>query len=106
MRDIAKNMPRLRHLLLCTLLLFALLGSFQGEPQLVEVQQNVSDVNRDTKGNILRGAINPVAGVKASIELDDAHAKIQSHAAIPSLYMNVETDPAAPQQPDQAQQPS
>ncbi|MGE5054858.1 MAG: hypothetical protein ACM3WP_11900, partial [Acidobacteriota bacterium] len=31
-----------------------LLDTFQGEPQLVEVQQNVSDVNRDTKGNILR----------------------------------------------------
>ena len=81
-----------------------LLDTFQGEPQLVEVQQNVSDVNRDTKGNILRGAINPVAGVKASIELDGAHAKIQSHAAIPSLYMNVETDPGTPQQPDQAQE--
>ncbi len=85
-----------------------LLDTFQGEPQLVEVQQNVSDVNRDTKGNILRGAINPVAGVKASIELDDAHAKIQSHAAIPSLYMNVETGPdqSMPQQPEQPQQPS
>jgi len=81
-----------------------LLDTFQGEPQLVEVQQNVGDVNRDTKGNILRGAINPVAGVKASIELDDAHAKIQSHAAIPSLYMNVEADPGTPQQPDQAQE--
>jgi hypothetical protein len=83
-----------------------LLDTFQGEPQLVEVQQNVSDVNRDTKGNILRGAINPVAGMKASIELDGAHAKLQSHAAIPSLYMNVETDPALPQEPEQAQQPS
>lgn len=80
-----------------------LLDTFQGEPQLVEVQQNVSDVNRDTKGNILRGAINPVAGVKASIELDGGHAKIQSHAAIPSLYMNVETDPATPQ-PEQSQE--
>ncbi|MGE5084420.1 MAG: hypothetical protein ACM3ND_16125, partial [Acidobacteriota bacterium] len=81
-----------------------LLDTFQGEPQLVEVQQNVSDVNRDTKGNILRGAINPVAGIKASIELDGPHAKLQSHAAIPSLYMNVETDPAVPQ-PEQSQQP-
>lgn len=81
-----------------------LLDTFQGEPQLVEVQQNVSDVNRDTKGNILRGAINPVAGVKASIELDGAHAKLQSHAAIPSLYMNVETDPGTPQQPEQTKE--
>lgn len=81
-----------------------LLDTFQGEPQLVEVQQNVSDINRDTKGNILRGAINPVASMKASIELDGAHAAVQSHAAVPSLYMNVETGPdqAVAQQPQQA----
>ena len=36
-----------------------LLDTLQGEPQLLELQQNVSDINRDTKGNILRGAINP-----------------------------------------------
>lgn len=81
-----------------------LLDTLQGEPQLVEVQQNVSDINRDTKGNILRGAINPVASMKASIELDGAHAAVQSHAAVPSLYMNVETGPdqAVAQQPQQA----
>src|SRR5581483_136650 len=85
-----------------------LLDTFQGEPQIVEVQQNVSDVNRDTKGNILRGAINPVAGVKASIELEGSHAAVQSHAAVPSLYMNVEESPdqPGPQQPQQPQQAS
>lgn len=70
-----------------------LLDTLQGEPQLVELQQNVSDVNRDTKGNILRGAINPIASAKASIELEGGHAAIQSHVGIPSLYMNVETQP-------------
>lgn len=85
-----------------------LLDTFQGEPQLLELQQDVGDVNRDTKGNILRGAINPIAGMKASIELDGAHAPVQAHAPVPSLYLNVETgsDPAGPQQAEQPQQPS
>lgn len=85
-----------------------LLDTFQGEPQLLELQQNVGDVNRDTKGNILRGAINPISGMKASIELGGAHAAIQAHAAVPSLYLNVESspDPAIPLQPEQPQQPS
>src|ERR1039458_4115342 len=47
-----------------------LLDSFQGEPQIVEIQQTAGDVNRNTKANIFRGAINPVAGLKQVIELE------------------------------------
>lgn len=84
-----------------------LLDTFQGEPQLVEVQQNVGDINQDRKSNILRSAVNPVAGVKASIELERSHAAVQSHAAVPSLYLNVEAEPDQPTEPQQeAQQPS
>lgn len=98
-----------------------LLDSFQGEPQLNEIQQTAGDVNRNTKANIFRGAINPVAGAKQTIELDGAHAPVQSHVGVPSLYLNVEessgpdailsTDsshaqsPQHPQQPEQRQQP-
>jgi len=92
-----------------------LLDSFQGEPQLVEIQQNAGDVNRNTKGNILRGAINPIASPKLTIELQGAHASAQSHADVPSLYINVEPLPGQPdqssssartsQQPQQPQQP-
>jgi hypothetical protein len=76
-----------------------LLDTFQGEPQLVELQQNAGDINRDTKGNILRGAINPVAGVKASIQLEGSHAPMQSHVGIPSVYLHVdaETKQSGPQ---------
>jgi len=85
-----------------------LLDSFQGEPQILEIQQNASDVNRDTKGNIFRGAINPVAGLKQTIELEGAHAAVQSHVGVPSLYINVDAAPdqpqAQPQQPEQPQQ--
>ena len=97
-----------------------LLDSFQGEPQLDEIQQTAGDLNRNTKGNIFRGAINPVAGIKQTIELDGAHAAVQSHVAVPSLYINVESGPdqpdqsiapkdnpsAGPQQPQQPQQAS
>src|SRR6202041_484016 len=56
-----------------------LLDSFEGEPQIVEIQQTAGDVDRNPKGNIFRAAINPVAGLKQIIELDGAHAPVQSH---------------------------
>jgi hypothetical protein len=74
-----------------------LLDSFQGEPQIVELQQTAGDVNRNTKANIFRGAINPVAGLKQTIELEGAHAPVHSHVDVPSLYIKVE---AAPDNPD------
>jgi len=85
-----------------------LLDSFQGEPQLNEIQQSAGDVNRNTKGNIFRGAINPIASAKQTIELDGPHATVQSHVGVPSLYINVEetpgqSDPGASRTPDRAQ---
>jgi hypothetical protein len=74
-----------------------LLDSFQGEPQIVEVQQTAGDVNQSTKGNILRGAI---TGVKQNIELDGAHAAVQSHVDVPSFYININIDDT-PQTPEQ-----
>ena len=47
-------------------------------------------MNRNTKANIFRGAINPIASAKQTIELEGAHATIQSHVAVPSLYINVD----------------
>ena len=75
-----------------------LLDTYQNQPQLAEIQQSGSDLNRSTKSNILRAAINPLAGAKQSIELPDAHANVQSHTAVPSLYinLNIEADQGAP----------
>jgi hypothetical protein len=75
-----------------------LLDSFQSEPQLDGLQQTAGDVNRNTKGNIFRGAINPIASAKQTIELDGAHAAVQSHVAVPSLYINVDPGPEQPEQ--------
>lgn len=94
-----------------------LLDTFQGQPQIIELQQNAGDLNRNTKGNIFRGAVNPVASMKLTIELDGAHANMQSHVPVPSLYINVDSDeatspladqkaqPQQPQQPEQAMVP-
>jgi len=70
-----------------------LLESFQGQPQIAEVQQSAGDINNERKGNIFRGAVNPIAGLKVTIELDGAHAKLQSHVGVPSVYINTNDDP-------------
>jgi hypothetical protein len=73
-----------------------LLDNFQGQPQLVEMQQAEGDINRNTKGNIFRGAINPIASAKQTIELEGEHATIHAHVAVPSIYINVEDESASP----------
>jgi hypothetical protein len=95
-----------------------LLDNFEGEPQIVEIQQSAGDINRNTKTNIFRDAVNPIAGLKVTIELEGAHAKIQSHVDVPSLYIKPEdnqpeqsalvadsTHPSQTSQPQQPQQP-
>jgi hypothetical protein len=82
-----------------------LLDTYQNEPQLVELQQNGGELNRNRKQNILRAAINPIAGGKETIELTGPHASIQAHASLPSIYVNLaqsEGSGGGPQQPQQA----
>jgi hypothetical protein len=74
-----------------------LLDNFQGQPQLVELQQNEGDVNRNTRGNIFRGAINPVASAKQTVELEGEHSTIHAHVAVPSIYINVDDEPSPPE---------
>jgi hypothetical protein len=67
-----------------------LLDTFQSQPQLVELQQNGGELNKNIKGNILRATINPIASPHQIIELPGLHAKIQAHATLPSIYINVD----------------
>jgi hypothetical protein len=90
-----------------------LLDSFQGEPQIDEIQQTAADINNGKTG-LFR---NPLAGQKQSLALEGPHATVQSHVDIPSLYINVDdrtsddqpghdsNSTASPQQPQQPEQP-
>src|SRR5271167_4482314 len=69
-----------------------LLDTYENQPQLAELQQSGGDVDKNTKSNILRAVINPLAGAKQTIELPGAHAKIQSHTTVPSLYINIDSN--------------
>src|SRR5882724_3802692 len=66
-----------------------LLDTFLGQPQLVEIEQSGGEINSNKKSNILRAAINPLASAKQTIELPGTHAKIQAHATLPAIYMNI-----------------
>jgi hypothetical protein len=68
----------------------ALLDTYQGQPQLVEIEQSGSEINSNKKGNILRAAINPLSSAKQTIELPGLHAKIQAHTTLPAVYLNLQ----------------
>jgi hypothetical protein len=68
-----------------------LLDNYQGQPQLVELQQLEGAVDEKARPNILRGALAPLAG-KQSIELQGQHAIINAHVSLPSIYINIEDD--------------
>jgi hypothetical protein len=88
-----------------------LLDTFQNQPELIELLQSGGELNRNRKENVLRSAINPIASSKQTIELEGLHAKIQAHASLPSIYINLappedaNAGPQRPQQPQQAEQP-
>ncbi len=66
-----------------------LLDVYGGRPELLELAQNGSEINKNMKGNILRAAINPLASARQTIQLKGAHAKMQAHLGQPVLYVNV-----------------
>jgi hypothetical protein len=80
-----------------------LLDTFQTQPQLVLLQQNTGEINRNTKANILRSAIKPIGSSKQSIELDGLHASVQAHATVPTMYVNLDQDQGSNPNPQQAQ---
>lgn len=88
-----------------------LLDNYQNQPQLVGLEQNGGEVDRNTRANILRAVIDPMASAKQTIELDGLHATIQSHIAVPSIFVNLKESadtnarPEQPQQPEKPQQP-
>ncbi len=73
-----------------------LFDQYQGKPQLAEIVQSGSDVQKErTKKSILMAQINPVAGTTHSFELKGPHAPIQSHTSSPILYVDIDEGPQA-----------
>jgi len=66
--------------------------TFESQPQLAELQQSGGDLDKNTKYNVLRAVMNPLAGVKQNIQLPGLHSKVQSHTTVPSLYMNLDSN--------------
>jgi hypothetical protein len=65
------------------------LDIFQGTPELVELLPN--ELNAETKSKHGLSTLNPLAGAKASLELDGAHAKVHLHVNDPAIYLSLNT---------------
>src|SRR5215467_3891058 len=66
------------------------LDTYLSEPELLPLDQNNGEVNRQVGRNVLHSAINPLSGSKRTIELAGPRAKIQVHAALPTIYIDLE----------------
>src|SRR5580658_3989107 len=71
------------------------LDTFQGTPELVELLPSELNANAKTKHGL--STLNPLAGQKASLELDGAHAKVHLHVNDPAIYLSLNA-------PDDAEQ--
>jgi hypothetical protein len=64
------------------------LDTFQGTPELVELPP--ADLSMNQKNRHGLSTLNPLAGEKATIELDGAHAKIHLHVNDPAIYLSLD----------------
>lgn len=69
------------------------LDTYQGTPELVELAPNDLSMNQKNKHGL--STLNPLAGQKASIELDGAHAKVHLHVNDPEIYLSLDEGDAA-----------
>jgi hypothetical protein len=63
------------------------LDTFEGNPELVEMLP--TELNANTKSKHGLETLNPMAGAKASLELDGAHAKVHFHVNDPTIYLSL-----------------
>ncbi len=67
-----------------------LLDTYESRPELVPIDQRSGGVNKNTKNNVLRAAINPIASAHQTVEVPGKHAPVQSHVSVPALYINID----------------
>ncbi|MBO0910152.1 MAG: hypothetical protein J2P13_00055 [Acidobacteria bacterium] len=66
------------------------LDTYLNEPQLVPLDQTSGEINRHTGHNVLRQVMNPVSSAKHTVEIDGPSSKLQVHAAVPAIYINID----------------
>jgi len=64
------------------------LDTFQGAPELVELLPVELNLNAKSKHGL--STLNPLAGAKASLELEGAHAKVHLHVNDPAIYLSLD----------------
>ena len=70
-----------------------LFDQYQGKPELAEIVQNGSELNKSKGKNTLRATLNPMASTKQTFELKGAHAQSQSHVPRPTIYVDIDEGP-------------
>jgi hypothetical protein len=71
------------------------LDTYQGTPELVELVANQAGVDAKTHRGL--SAFNPLAGARAAIELEGAHAKVHLHVNDPAIYLSLQVTDNAEQ---------
>jgi hypothetical protein len=73
-----------------------LFDQFQGKPELAEIVQNGSELDKTAKGkSVLRSAVNPLTSSKRGFALQGEHARIQSHVPRPTIYIDIDEGPVS-----------
>ncbi|MGC2403902.1 MAG: hypothetical protein WA510_29180 [Acidobacteriaceae bacterium] len=65
------------------------LDTFRDQPELVALTQNAGGVNREPGHNVLRSTLNPLGGMKQSVQIPGAKSKAQLHVNDPALYVSI-----------------
>jgi hypothetical protein len=65
------------------------LDTFQGTPELVELVPTDLSLNQKNRHGI--STLNPLAGQRADIELEGAHAKVHLHVSDPAIYLSLDS---------------
>ena len=65
------------------------LDTFQGTPELIELQPVDLNMNQHNRKGI--STLNPLAGERATIELDGSHARIHLHVNDPAIFLSLDT---------------
>ncbi|HLY43559.1 MAG TPA: hypothetical protein VKR52_20265 [Terracidiphilus sp.] len=71
------------------------LDTFQGTPELVELDARELDLRSRTRHGL--SVLNPMAGAKEDIELPGSNAKVHLHVDDPAIYLSLDVSSAEPE---------